>query len=370
LIKASCGRPLVARSAQNRESARLPAASLVAGEVVRGMHVRFVVGGLVTSRMFAFATAVSLTVAAPFCVATGQTAAQTVPQAAIRDSTPGKAVADSAGGDVTGANKSDDPIFGRSGKLRARLLGSSGKGLLAFPFLSNLLKGKLGEPGIHRVDGENGGQPLTFISLLPFSEKKGGSIGAYRMGFWPAERGRLRAATYRNPDGFIEVTAENQDTPVSEHFRLRDFLTKDQFTIWPKYLVLREELIDKLELVIAELQREGIPVRRMTVMSGFRTPQYNQLGVGRGGRAQDSRHQYGDAADVFVDNDGDGWMDDLNRDGRVDYRDAQLILAATEQVERRHPDLVGGVGVYRATRAHGPFAHVDVRGRRARWGSL
>src|SRR3712207_8624592 len=35
---------------------------------------------------------------------------------------------------------------------------------------------------------------------------------------------------------------------------------------------------------------------------------------------------------------------------------------------RRHPELAGGVGVYRATRAHGPFAHVDVRGRRARWG--
>jgi hypothetical protein len=30
---------------------------------------------------------------------------------------------------------------------------------------------------------------------------------------------------YANPQGFIEVTPENQNTPVSEHFRLRDFLT-------------------------------------------------------------------------------------------------------------------------------------------------
>jgi hypothetical protein len=334
------------------------------------MDVRFVVGGLVTSRVFALAAATGLLVALPLRVAPAQTVDQTVPQGTTRDSVASKATADSAGGDVSSARKPDDPIFGRSGKLRARLLGGSGKGLLAFPFLSGLLKGKLGQPGIHHVDNEKGGQPLTFISLLPFSEKKGASIGAYRMGFWPAERGRLRAVAYRNPDGFIEVTLQNQDTPVSEHFRLRDFLTKDQFTVWPKYLVLREELIDKLELVIAELQGEGIPVRRMTVMSGFRTPQYNERGVGRGGRAQDSRHQYGDAADVFVDNDGDGWMDDLNRDGRVDHRDAQLILAATERVERHHPDLAGGVGVYRATRAHGPFAHVDVRGHRARWGSL
>ena len=104
-------------------------------------------------------------------------------------------------------------------------------------------------------------------------------------------------------------------------------------------------------------------------MSGFRTPEYNAKGVGRrGGRAKDSRHQYGDAADVFVDNDGDGRMDDLNHDGRVDTRDVRIIIGAVERVEARHPDLVGGAGLYRATRSHGPFAHVDVRGTRARWG--
>jgi uncharacterized protein YcbK (DUF882 family) len=126
-------------------------------------------------------------------------------------------------------------------------------------------------------------------------------------------------------------------------------------------------LVDKLELVISDLKAHGIPVRRMVVMSGFRTPQYNARGVGKGGRAQDSRHQYGDAADVFIDNDGDGRMDDLNGDGRVDWRDARIIEEAVERVDAAHPELIGGVGLYRATRAHGPFAHVDVRGVRARW---
>jgi hypothetical protein len=328
------------------------------------MDVGLAIGGLLTGRVFVLATAAGLVVAA-----SAATEAQMVDGVAPRDTATAMAQADSAAGDIASAPAPDHRIFGRSGRLRARLLGGSGKGVLAFPFLSNLLKGKLRQPGIHRVDDEQLGKPLTFISLLPFSEKKNGRIGSYWMGFWPGER-RLRLGAYGNPDGFIEVTPQNQDTPVSDHFRLRDFLTKDQFSVWPKYLVLREELVDKLELVIAEMQRSGIPVRRMTVMSGFRTPQYNRRGVGGGGRAQDSRHQYGDAADVFVDNDGDGWMDDLNRDGRVDHRDAQVILAAAERVERRHPDLTGGVGVYRATRAHGPFAHVDVRGRRARWGSL
>jgi hypothetical protein len=233
-------------------------------------------------------------------------------------------------------------------------------------FLSSLIGGTTVKPGVHRVD-EAVGRPFAFIGLLPFAAKRDGNIGSYRVGFWPGERaGRITG--YAPPRGFIEVTRENQDTRLSEHFRLRDFLTKDQHSVWPKYLVVREELIDKLELIIEELNQSGYPVRRLVVMSGFRTPQYNQRGVGAGGRASTSRHQYGDAADVFVDNDGDGRMDDLNGDGRVDHRDAQIIMLAAERVERRYPDLVGGIGVYRANSAHGPFAHVDVRGRRARWG--
>jgi len=60
----------------------------------------------------------------------------------------------------------------------------------------------------------------------------------------------------------------------------------------------------------------------------------------------------------------------LNGDGRVDSRDARVIAAAAERVEQKNPQLVGGVGVYHATSAHGPFVHIDVRGTRARWGDL
>jgi hypothetical protein len=76
---------------------------------------------------------------------------------------------------------------------------------------------------------------------------------------------------------------------------------------------------------------------------------------------------YGDATDVFVDNDRDGWTDDVNRDGRVDIRDAEVVARAAERAEARHPALVGGVGIYPASGGHGPFTHVDARGRRARW---
>lgn len=261
-----------------------------------------------------------------------------------------------------------DSLFGRSGKLRFRVFSTSR--LFALPVLERLFGNPSGDvrPGVYQVAEDLLGRPFAFISLIPFTEKAGGTVGDYRVGFWPAEKRRPRSAAYENPEGFIEVTPENQETYVSEHFRLRDFLTHDQTNTWPKYLVLREELVDKLELVIDDLEAHGVRVQHMVVMSGFRTPQYNAKGVARGGRAKDSRHQFGDAADVFVDNDGNGRMDDLNRDRRVDSRDARVIMQAIERVERAHPELVGGAAPYRATKAHGPFAHVDVRGARARWG--
>jgi hypothetical protein len=261
-----------------------------------------------------------------------------------------------------------DSLKGRSGKLRALLVPRSDQrvGVLQRLFGDSLLR----TPGVHDVRDSTGAPRFSLITMRDFAEKLGGRIGEYRIGFWPGERGRALSSAYGNPEGFIEVTAENMDTQVSEHFRLRDFLTHDQQDVWPKYLVLRAPLVDKLELVIAQLEARGTRVEHMSVMSGFRTPQYNANGGETGGRASQSRHMYGDAADVFVDNDRDGRMDDLNRDGRINSRDAQVILDAVEQVERAHADLVGGVGVYRATRSHGPFAHVDVRGHRARWGLL
>jgi len=291
------------------------------------------------------------------------------PRAASAATVPAAGGADAvSGATVLRAALIGDSLYGRSGKLRARLV--STRRSYELPILAELFgDSATRRPGIYPVPDSAAVRPLAFITLLPFDEKKAGRIGPYRMGFWPGERRGRRAASYQNPDGFVQVTPENQDTPVSEHFRLRDFLTHDQQDVWPKYLVLREELVDKLELVIADLEAHGVPVEHMSVMSGFRTPQYNQRGVRRGGRAQDSRHQFGDAADVFVDNDGDGRMDDLNHDGRVDYRDAQVVIDAAERVEAAHPDLIGGAGRYRANRAHGPFAHIDARGHRARWGN-
>ncbi len=262
-----------------------------------------------------------------------------------------------------------DSLLGRSGKLRARFLLAT-KQSLVLSVLRRFFGDTAGsKPGVYALQASFfDGHPFSLITLLPFTSKARGRVGDYRVGWWPAERRRLRSTAYENPNGFIRVTPDNEDTPVSEHFRLRDFLTHDQQDVWPKYIVLREALVDKLELIIDDLASHGHPGANLVVMSGFRTPAYNSLGVGaRGGRARDSRHQFGDAADIYVDDDGDGVMDDLNRDGRIDSRNARVLLASVDRVEAAHPELVGGAGVYRGAKGHGPFLHVDVRGEAVQW---
>lgn len=208
---------------------------------------------------------------------------------------------------------------------------------------------------------------LRVVTLTPLSARRRGRIGLYYIGAWPTEGARRPQPNYAPPRGLIEVTRETQDTPVSEHLRIRDFLTHDQQDVWPKYVVIDPRNVDKLELVLADLEARGVPARGVHVMSGFRTPQYNRGGGDPSGRAGLSRHMFGDAADIWIDNNGDGQMDDLDRDGRHDIGDAEVVRAAVDRVERANPELVGGCGVYPGNGAHGPFVHIDARGYRARW---
>jgi uncharacterized protein YcbK (DUF882 family) len=250
------------------------------------------------------------------------------------------------------------PLSARPGLLggEARL----GVGPVA-PAAPGIYRLALTAPGFRREVHE-----LSVITRVPFSQKRGGYLNGYHIGAYETETDGIVDA-YAPPPGFIEVTRENQDLQVSTHFRLRNFLTKNQFGTWPKYLALDLRLIDKLELVIQELNAMGIRAENVAVMSGFRTPAYNLLGVGEGGRALLSRHTYGDASDFWIDNDFDGYMDDLNGDGLRDMRDAAVIRHAADRVEAKHPDLVGGVGVYPDNGAHGPFVHIDARGTFSRW---
>ncbi|MDX1495232.1 MAG: D-Ala-D-Ala carboxypeptidase family metallohydrolase, partial [Longimicrobiales bacterium] len=204
---------------------------------------------------------------------------------------------------------------------------------------------------------------LTFMVVRPATEIRDGRLNGYRIGSYRARPASM-SASYEPPRGFVEARPEHYDLPVSPNFRLGQFLCKDPGD--PRYLLVSPRLLIKLEALLAEVNAAGYSTPSLTVMSGFRTPAYNRA---IGNTTDFSRHLGGDAADVYVDGDGDGYMDDLDGNGRMDVGDARWLAARVEAVMAREDGrpAPGGLSVYRRNAVRGPFVHVDTRGHRARW---
>jgi hypothetical protein len=204
---------------------------------------------------------------------------------------------------------------------------------------------------------------ISVFVLTPLRRMKGEYLNGYRIGHYQ-EKALKGNKNYRKPEGLIEVTRQNENTPLSPHFVLRQFLCK-QKSGWPKYLTVNPKLIRKLELIIDVLAEKGIKVSTLFIMSGYRTPHYNKSL----GNVKYSRHVYGDAADIYVDENGDGIMDDLDGDGKSGMSDAEFLASVAAGLDENpsHKNFIGGIGKYQKTRSHTWFIHVDTRGYKARW---
>ena len=222
------------------------------------------------------------------------------------------------------------------------------------------------EPGVHclavREVASRHSTCLNMFVMVPYQGEE--EIKGYRIGHY--QRTPLRGQpAYEMPRGLIEVTRTNLGTWVSPHFRLAQFVGKQE-SGYPKYLVLRTRLLLKLETVLEELRERGVASDTLFVMSGYRTPFYN---AAIGNRTKYSRHSYGDAADVFVDRDDNGRMDDINGDGKSNLSDALLIYGMVETLsaETWFGPFEGGLGIYPPNPRFGPMVHMDTRGSKTRW---
>jgi len=217
------------------------------------------------------------------------------------------------------------------------------------------------EPGFYPLIATSGSATKTINAfvMVPYDSMKKGYLKGVRIGRYPASS---PFPNFTLPRGFIVVTPDNLSVPVSDRYVLGDFVPR-QPDGYPKYIVLREEILVKLELFTDFVAGKGFAVRKLDVISGYRSPFYNMRN--RSGR--NSAHVYGGAADIIVDVNGNGHMDDLNHDGAVNRRDSKILAGWNDELEAQHPEVVGGCGWYSRTRYRGPFVHTDVRGKPSRW---
>ena len=223
------------------------------------------------------------------------------------------------------------------------------------------------KPGLYSLKVKTpAGDTLADFSafvMVPSKAVTNGVLNRYDIGEYP-ESPLKGNPIYIPPNGFIEVTRQNEDTKVSPNFRIKEFLAKQKGD-YPKYLVLDERLVFLLEAIGAHLKPLGWDAGDIFVMSGYRTPYYNK-------QLDDTKyslHQWGRASDIFLDKDDNGRMDDFNKD-RVSSKEDAVALADVLEVLAKTPELrsfIGGIGIYGPTSAHGPFVHVDTRPGRARW---
>ena len=194
-----------------------------------------------------------------------------------------------------------------------------------------------------------------------------------------SKRVRDNAKAYQIPRFFATLTPESAKIRLGPDFELGELIAfmddkdKDGKKVittnrHTDVLPLRLELIDKLVKLRERLRQKGVKITRFAVSSGFRTPDYNK----QIGGVPFSRHCYGDAVDIYIDENNDHHMDDLNGDGKFDRKDGEVIANACRELELEGAVVPGGIGVYEwhgddSVRSH---VHIDCRGFITRWGQI
>lgn len=156
---------------------------------------------------------------------------------------------------------------------------------------------------------------------------------------------------------FFKINRSQINIKVAGHFRVKDFLAKDQFyrkSLFDKkfnqYWLIDKKLLYKTIELQQELIANGYNPKAFWIRYGHRPPQFNSEVNG----ANFSRHVNGEAADLVIK--------DINLDGKYTEEDKTIVL---DIVENKIIGNTGGVGRYPGTRT----VHIDVRGKKARWDS-
>lgn len=205
---------------------------------------------------------------------------------------------------------------------------------------------------------------LNVFVLHPAHKMNGQYLDGFKIGSYP-EIPANKKSYYSKPTGFLKIEESLLDLNLTPHFKMDQFITK-QCTELPQYIVLKESLLLKLEYFLEEVNKAGYKADTFGIVSVYRSPYFNKK---LGNNTDLSRHLFGDAADIYIDNSGNEWMDDLNGDGKSNIYDSNILfdLAVKFDQKEEFSQLQGGLSSYKGNGVRGPFLHIDSRGFHVSW---
>lgn len=260
-----------------------------------------------------------------------------------------------------------------SGAYRVQLPATPGNHVMRFGFTRQRKVGAA-------FDADKFEATLTFLLRAPFDRNGNGSIDGYPIGIYPNENAQDAPGTvaahpenYLPPKSFILVTPEVEPLALSPHYHLRDFIPRAEAGR-KHWIALDPRLLEFLEAATEELQTQRGQAKShcpLKPLLAFLSPNHlAQLRAKSVNFALYSRYQYGDGATVVWDADGDGRMDDLNKDGNIDVTDAQELADKLAEFQKRIGKF-GGIGAAGNSKMPGvadtPVVDLDMRGVASRW---
>lgn len=230
--------------------------------------------------------------------------------------------------------------------------------------------------GATEADARKGTGRLAVMVQYPYNRQED-LIGTYSIGVYPNEDGhnvpsivaRLRE-NYSPPEWFILVNEDTSDYKLSKRFRVSDFASPSEYGR-SHYIAIQPELIAFLEALWDAAELRFGKTARVKILRAYLAPSERLRLERRNVRYTEfSRYQYGDAAAIIVDTEGNDKLGDLNGDGRLDREDANVLADLVAEV-KKEMGLRGAVGVVdqpvEPNWPETPYVVVDLRGENTRW---
>ncbi len=228
-------------------------------------------------------------------------------------------------------------------------------------------------------DDRTASAQADFLAGTLFDREGDGTLGGTIIGIYPNEHAESapgvvgrNASSYEPPGVFYRIDADTSDRGIVGYWSLGR-LNPPVFTDEEVRYVAMDERIPAFAEAVESAVADALQVApgSLRVLRGFVSPneraRLERMGIQL---AEFTRFQYGDCLALIVDENRDYRMDDLNKDGKSDAGDAEMLAGVVEDAMRENA-LRGGVGICSSFEGPNhigtPYVQADLRGWTVTW---